>query len=147
MEKTSDAKLTMTGLLATPVILIFSTSNALFLGNQTEFNYDISLYIPILFAVIAVWIVAAILSDEARMLDDPAPSIIFSGFGESSLDLVSRFYIGSIDQLWPVKTGFHLEVYRRFEAAGIVISFPQRDVHLDSEQPLRIAIDPRPTRE
>jgi potassium efflux system protein len=86
-------------------------------------------------------------SDEARIMVDPAPSIIFSGFGESSLDLVCRFYIDNIDHLWPVKTDLHLEIYRRFEAAGIVIAFPQRDIHLDSEQPLRIAIDPRPATE
>jgi potassium efflux system protein len=97
--------------------------------------------------VLALKILGETVSDEARILVDPAPSIIFSGFGESSLDLVSRFYIGSIDHLWPVKTDFHLEICRRFEAAGIVISFPQRDVHLDSEKPLRIAIDPRPTSE
>jgi potassium efflux system protein len=41
-----------------------------------------------------------------------------------------------------VKTELHLEIYRRFEEAGIVISFPQRDVHLDSEKPLRISIEP-----
>jgi potassium efflux system protein len=41
-----------------------------------------------------------------------------------------------------VKTALQLEIYRRFEEAGIVISYPQRDVHLDSEKPLRISIDP-----
>ena len=33
-------------------------------------------------------------------------------------------------------THLYLEIYRRFEEAGIVISFPQRDVHLDSEKSL-----------
>ena len=41
-----------------------------------------------------------------------------------------------------VKTDLHLEIYRRLAEAGIVISFPQRDVHLDSDKPLRVSIEP-----
>jgi len=95
-------------------------------------------------AVLALRILAETVADDERILKDPAPSIIFSDFGESSLNMVCRFYIDSVDNMWPVKTALHLEIYRRFEEAGIVISFPQRDVHLDSEKPLRIAIDPGP---
>jgi potassium efflux system protein len=94
--------------------------------------------------VLALKILSEAVADDTRILVDPVPSIIFSGFGESSLDLVSRFYIDNIDNLWPVKTELHLEIYRRFKEAGIVIAFPQRDVHLDSEKPLRITIDPPP---
>ncbi len=95
-------------------------------------------------AVLALKILAETVADDERILKDPAPSIIFSDFGESSLNMVCRFYIGSVDNMWPVKTELHLEIYRRFEEAGIVISFPQRDVHLDSEKPLRVSIDPGP---
>ena len=93
---------------------------------------------------LALKILAETVADDERIMKEPAPSIIFSGFGESSLDLVCRFYIDDLDYLWPVKTGLHLEIYRRFEEAGIVISFPQRDVHLDSSEPLRVAIDRHP---
>ena len=96
---------------------------------------------------LALKILGETVADDERIMDDPAPSIIFSGFGDSSLDLVCRFYIDDFDNLWPVKTGLHLEIYRRFEKAGIVISFPQRDVHLDSEKPFRISIDPGPAAE
>jgi len=95
-------------------------------------------------AALALKILAETVADDKRVMEDPSPSIVFKGFGDSSLDLVCRFYIDDIDNLWPVKTGLHLEIYRRFEKAGIVISFPQRDVHLDSEKPFRISIDPGP---
>ena len=98
-------------------------------------------------AALALKILGETVADDKRVMEDPAPSIIFRGFGDSSLDLVCRFYIDDIDNLWPVKTGLHLEIYRRFEKAGIVISFPQRDVHLDSEKPFRISIDPGPAAE
>jgi potassium efflux system protein len=95
-------------------------------------------------AALALKILAETVADDERVLADPAPSIIFSDFGESSLNMVCRFYIDTFDNMWPVKTALHLEIYRRFEEAGIVISFPQRDVHLDSEKPLRISIEPGP---
>ena len=95
-------------------------------------------------AALALKILADTVADDKRVLADPAPSIIFSDFGDNSLNMVCRFYIDNVDNMWPVKTALHLEIYRRFEEAGIVISFPQRDVHLDSEKPLRISIDPAP---
>jgi len=95
-------------------------------------------------AALALKILGETVADDKRILTDPAPSIIFSDFGDSSLNMVCRFYIDNVDNLWPVKTELHLEIYRRFEEAGIVISFPQRDVHLDSDKPLRISIEPGP---
>jgi potassium efflux system protein len=95
-------------------------------------------------AVLALKILAETVADDDRVLADPAPSIIFSDFGDSALNMICRFYIDNVDNMWPVKTALHLEIYRRFKEAGIVISFPQQDVHLDSEKPLRISIDPGP---
>ncbi len=97
--------------------------------------------------VLAIKILKETVADDERILSDPEPSIIFSGFGDNSLDLVCRYYIDNINNLWPVKTALHLEIFRRLTEAGIVIAFPQRDVHLDSAQPLRIAIDPVPGNE
>jgi potassium efflux system protein len=91
--------------------------------------------------VLALKILHETIADDERILTDPKPSVIFSGFGDNSLDLVCRYYIDNLDNLWPVRTALHLEIFRRFTEAGIVIAFPQRDVHLDSAQPLRIAID------
>ncbi|MGI9591457.1 MAG: hypothetical protein ACR2P8_08815 [Myxococcota bacterium] len=42
---------------------------------------------------------------------------------------------------WTVKTRIHLEIFKRLGEAGIVIAFPQRDVHFDSQKPIRVAID------
>jgi potassium efflux system protein len=41
-------------------------------------------------------------------------------------------------------TDIRREIYKRFSEAGIVIAFPQRDVHIDADKPIRIAIDPPP---
>jgi len=115
--------------------------------SLTDTRLRVSLPVGIAYgsdAALALKILAETVADDERVLADPAPSIIFSDFGESSLNMVCRFYIDTFDNMWPVKTALHLEIYRRLEEAGIVISFPQRDVHLDSDKPLRVSIEPGP---
>jgi potassium efflux system protein len=94
----------------------------------------------------ALRILTEVANDNPCVLDDPEPSIIFSKFGDNALELVARFYISSLDDYWPVTTAIHSEIHQRFAEAGISISFPQRDVHFDSAQPIRIAIDPPPNK-
>ena len=90
----------------------------------------------------ALKILREVANDNPIILDKPEPSIIFSNFGDHALELVSRFYIGSIDDWWPIITEVRREIYKRFAEADIAIAFPQQDVHLDSANPIRIAIDP-----
>jgi potassium efflux system protein len=75
------------------------------------------------------------------VIEDPAPSVIMSEFGDNALTLTARYFVASIDHLWLTKSELHRTIYKEFNAAGIVIAFPQRDVHLDSAEPIRIAID------
>ncbi len=69
-----------------------------------------------------------------HLASDPAPRVRFRSFGESAL---SFQLLGWIDE--PVLRGRALDelntaVYKRFAAEGIVIPFPQRDVHMKSGQ-------------
>ncbi|HHJ18136.1 MAG TPA: mechanosensitive ion channel [Gammaproteobacteria bacterium] len=81
----------------------------------------------------------AALEDES-VLDDPKPSIIFEAFGDNTLNLVLRCFVGSQDARMPTLTRLHTAINQKFNAAGVVIAFPQRDVHLDTSQPLDIRI-------
>jgi len=88
---------------------------------------------------------AMALMDEAaresdKVLDDPAPSIIFDCFGDNSLNLTLRCFVGAQDARMPTITALHEAINQKFNDAGVVISFPQRDVHLDTSQPLDIRI-------
>jgi potassium efflux system protein len=92
----------------------------------------------------ALRILEQITNDYPGILADPEPSIIIENFGDNALELSARFFIDSFDDYWPVMTNVRSEIYKRFAEAGIAIAFPQRDVHFDSEQPIRISIDARP---
>ncbi|RLA05208.1 MAG: hypothetical protein DRQ54_08455 [Gammaproteobacteria bacterium] len=90
----------------------------------------------------ALSILDEITSNHADVLKEPPPSIIFQEFGDNALQLSARCFVRTFDDRWPVLTSLHRLVYARFEEAGIVISFPQRDVHLHAENPIRIELSP-----
>ncbi len=66
--------------------------------------------------------------------------VLFLGFGESSLDFELRVWVLDADDRLPVKSDLHQEIDRRFREAGIVIAFPQRDVHLDGTKPVEVRV-------
>jgi potassium efflux system protein len=79
--------------------------------------------------------------ESERVLDEPAPLLTFEGFGDNALNLILRAYVGSIDHRLGTITALHKAINDKFEEAGIVIAFPQRDFHLDAAAPLRVRIE------
>jgi potassium-dependent mechanosensitive channel len=74
----------------------------------------------------------AVRSNE-RLLTDPAPQVLFKGFGDSSLNFVVRAWTDQgYDQSLSLTSQLGLAVNRTLREAGITIPFPQRDLHLAS---------------
>lgn len=65
-------------------------------------------------------------------LEEPPPSAIFTGFGDSSLDFEVRLWIADIAERLQVRSELGQQIDRRFREAGVEIPFPQRDLHLRS---------------
>lgn len=63
-------------------------------------------------------------------LSVPAPSVLFLGFGESSLDFEIRVFVAQPAHRLPVLHDLHSTIYRSLREHGIEIPFPQRDLHL-----------------
>jgi potassium efflux system protein len=78
--------------------------------------------------------------ENANVLAEPPPSIIFEAFGDNSLNLVLRCFVGAQDIRLKTITQLHAAVNEKFNNAGIEIAFPQRDVHLDTSKPLDVRI-------
>ena len=64
-----------------------------------------------------------------RVLEDPAPSAFFAGFGDSSINFRLRFWTFIRDWM-DVNSQMHTAVYQRLAAEGIEIPFPQREFRL-----------------
>ena len=88
----------------------------------------------------ALTLLAEVAEQHEHVLDDPKPLITFEGFGDNSLTLILRCYLDSLDYRLPTTSELHEAINRKFEDAGIVIAFPQRDVHLDTTRPLDVRI-------
>ena len=74
----------------------------------------------------------------------PAPSIIFKGFGESSLDFSVRVWIKDFEELYRVSSEMAVKIYEALNEAGLEIPFPQRDLHLRSVSPGITLSGPQP---
>jgi small-conductance mechanosensitive channel len=69
----------------------------------------------------------------ARVLPEPAPKCLFIEFGESSLKLQVRFWIGDAQNgVQNVKSDVLLEIWQRFKQHGVRVPYPQRDLHVRS---------------
>jgi small conductance mechanosensitive channel len=73
-----------------------------------------------------------LLAADERVLKDPAPTVAVSNLGDSSVDFVVRPWVNSADY-WAVKFDFTQAVKEKFDAEGVSIPFPQRDVHIFQE--------------
>jgi small-conductance mechanosensitive channel len=74
-----------------------------------------------------------------RVLGQPEPVCLVSGFGESSVDLELRFWINDPQAgTANVRSAVLLGVWDRFHEHGIEIPFPQRDLHIRTPAELRV---------
>jgi potassium efflux system protein len=67
-----------------------------------------------------------------HVLEDPGPLASFEGFGDNSLNFVLRAFIGEMNKRLSTIHDLHTQINKTFAAAGIEISFPQRDLHIRS---------------
>ncbi|MCR9278719.1 MAG: mechanosensitive ion channel [Pseudomonadaceae bacterium] len=72
-------------------------------------------------------------NEESAVLSEPAPVVIFEDFGDSSLVFDVYYWIqAGVDRdLRVIRSNVRFRIDELFAENGIVIAFPQRDVHLD----------------
>ena len=72
------------------------------------------------------------------IVNDPEPIVTFEEFGDNSLLIRVRYFLDQMDTRLVTSSELMLDINRRLNKAGIVVAFPQRDVHLDTSEPLEI---------
>jgi small-conductance mechanosensitive channel len=92
----------------------------------------------------AAKIISNIVRSHPRVVEEPEPQIVFESFGDNALQLSARCFLNSLEKRLAVVTELNHEIYRQLKEAGIVIAFPQRDIHFDADKPLRIALEEKP---
>jgi small conductance mechanosensitive channel len=74
-------------------------------------------------------ILERLISEDSRILKDPAPTVAVSELADSSVNFVVRPWVKTADY-WAVYWDFTEKVKLTFDAEGISIPYPQQDVHM-----------------
>ncbi len=80
--------------------------------------------------------------DHGKILKRPDPIILFADFGDNSLNFEVHFWIRARKMMERsiIESDIRFHIESLFKEAGIVIAFPQRDVHLDSVNPIDVRV-------
>jgi len=80
--------------------------------------------------------------ENEKVLPDPLPFVLFRDFGENALIFFLYFWVSmetTVERLL-LESNIRFRIDELFREAGIVIAFPQRDVHLDTSKPLQLRV-------
>ena len=93
--------------------------------------------------------VAQVLSDVAErhgvVQKEPKPQVIFTQFGDNALSFDLLFWVDvSKHNAAQVSSDLRHMIAGSFAEHGIIMAFPQRDLHLDTAAPLQIQMVPPP---
>lgn len=81
-------------------------------------------------------------ADHERVLQDPPPSVLFRDFGDNALIFRLYFWVSmeTLSERLAIESSIRFHIDELFREAGIVIAFPQRDVHLDTLKPIELRL-------
>ena len=82
--------------------------------------------------------------ENKRAHGEPAPFVLFNDFGDNALIFEVYFWISvrAVIERRMIESSLRFRIDELFREAGIVIAFPQRDVHLDAQGPLELRMLP-----
>ena len=87
-------------------------------------------------------IMLQVADEHKKIRRAPKPFVLFNDFGESALIFDLYFWI-SMNRIMDrriIESDIRFRIDELFREAGIVIAFPQQDVHLDTQKPLEFRI-------
>ncbi len=89
-------------------------------------------------------LIAQVVEAEPDVLSKPPPILLFDEFGNDSLVFEVYFWVEARApmRLSQVESRVRFAIDDAFREHGIVIAFPQRDVHLDAARPLDVRLVP-----
>jgi small-conductance mechanosensitive channel len=79
--------------------------------------------------------------EEKAVIAHPPPTVVFTQFGDSSIDFELRVWIDDPWQIPVVRSALYFSIWYRLKKAGVEIPFPQRDLHFRSGE-IPVALRP-----
>ena len=78
-------------------------------------------------------------ADQPEVLQDPAPNVLLTGFGESHFDFELRAWVADAGRMTAVGSALRLRIWDLFREKGITMPYPQRDLHIRSVEEIPAA--------
>jgi small-conductance mechanosensitive channel len=80
--------------------------------------------------------------EHSKVHKNPKPFVLFNDFGDNALVIELHFWLTmrGMMEIRRVASDIRFHLDELFREAGIVIAFPQRDVHLDTTHPLEVTL-------
>jgi len=119
--------------------------------TQRVVNYD--LYDPKIRVTVAVGVrsgsepklvretLLAIAARDGRLMKRPAPEVLFTGFGDTSLDFRLMVFVENANQQGKIASDLRFAIDAEFRRAGIEFSSPQRDLSFQPGSALHVVLD------
>lgn len=87
-------------------------------------------------------LIRRVLKEHGRILDKPASEVLFTEFGDSALVFRAYFWLRVPHMMdrRRVESDVRFRIDNLFREAGIVIAFPQRDVHLSVPEAMPVRL-------
>ncbi len=116
---------------------IIVPNGAIYGGTITNFSAKETRRVDLVFGIgygddllKAKQIIEQIISEDSRILADPAPAVVLGELADSSVNINVRPWVKS-DDYWPVRADMLERVKLAFDDQGVSIPYPQMDVHLN----------------
>ena len=116
--------------------VVFIPNSTLTGGNITNYSAKDTRRVDMVFGIgysddidKAKNVIQSVLNNDSRILKDPAPQVVVSELGDSSVNFNVRPWVNKSDY-WGVYFDTTEQIKKKFDEQNISIPFPQRDVHL-----------------
>lgn len=88
-------------------------------------------------------ILLACAKSNPDVLADPPPEVLFNDFAADAQSLLLQFWVqlGGSRSGAAVDSDLRHAIMAAFDAQGLTIAFPQRDIHIDTAKPLSVRIE------
>lgn len=119
--------------------VIYIPNGALANGNMTNYSHQDTRRVDFTVGIgygdqydKAKEVLERFISEEPRIMKDPAPFIGLHQLADSSVNIAFRVWTKKEDY-WPVYFSINEKIYKEFDKEGLNIPFPQMDVHVHKD--------------
>lgn len=80
-----------------------------------------------------------LIENDDRIAEEPKPYVYFKDFGDSALIFELRVFLKDVSQIIVVGGDMRFAIRKAFRESGIVIPYPQRDIHIQGGSTVEVA--------